>query len=170
MPSFPILYPLVNGVRYSFSSIGFLVGGQEIVGVTEISYDQELKPGDVYGTSPQLIGATKGQLKVTASLVMLQLEYEAFIAALCQLNGTPGSGYMEVRADYVVQFQDGYGVNQGPLFTHILRGCKISKETDGYKVGPDANGTKVELHHFYTQKSGNLPMVTTGNSSGFIAG
>jgi hypothetical protein len=169
-PPFPIPYPLLNGNRYSFSSIGFLASGQEIVGVTSIDYDQELKPGDVYGTSPQLIGATKGQLKVTASLMMLQWEYENFITALCALNGTPGSGYMEARFDYVVQFQDGVGANQGPLFTHILRGCKIAKETDGYKVGPEANATKIELHHFYTIKSGNLPMVVTGTSAGFIPG
>ncbi len=170
MSQFPIPYPLVNGVRYSFSSIGFLASGQEIVGITEINYDQELKPGDVYGTSPQLIGATKGQLKNTASLLMLQYEYENFISALCTLNGTPGSGYMEARMDYVVQFQDGTPSNPGPLFQHILRGCKIMKETDGYKVGPDANGTKIDLHLFYIEKSGNLPMVVTGNTSGFIPG
>src|SRR5258708_9145598 len=44
-----------------------------------------------------------------------------------------GSGYMQVRQDIVVQFQDGPPTNLGPLFRHVLRGAKITKETFNWK-------------------------------------
>src|SRR5712664_3407563 len=109
MAGLPITYPLIGGLRYDFTAISFFANGTPIVGITKLDYDQELAPTDVYATMPQKIGATRGQLKPTATMTMLQLEYELFIVALCALNGTPGSGYMEVRWDMQVLYQDGAG-------------------------------------------------------------
>ena len=167
MPGFtgPLTYPLINGRRYDFSSITFLANGQPIVGITEINYKQELKPGELYGTLPQKIGATRGQLKPTASFTMFELEYNALITALCTLNGTTGAGYMEVRFDIQVQKQDGFGSNLGTLITDILRGCKLVSADRAYKSGPDPLQVKVELDLFYIQENGQLPI-----GSSFIPG
>jgi hypothetical protein len=154
----PLQYPQINGVRYEWTSITFAANGQPIVGIQELNYDHELKPGEVYGTLAQKIGATRGQYKATASFTILELEYQALITALCALNGTPGSGYLEVRFDIQVQKQDGVGSYQGPLITDLLRGCKLVKPSAAYKKGPDELVRKCDLDLFYIVENGQLPI------------
>lgn len=96
---------------------------------------------------------------------MFELEYNALITQLCALNGTPGSGFMEVRFDIQVQKQDGFGSTQGILITDILRGCKLVKADRADKVGPEALQVKCELDLFYILENGQLPI-----GSSFIPG
>lgn len=156
----PILYPNINGRRWDWSSITFLLGGTPLPGLQSIDYSQELKAGEVYGSgTPQLLGATRGQLKCTLSFDILAEEYENLIFALCALNGTPGSGYMEVRFDIQVAKQDGQGLFQGPLYVDIIRGAKLDKVSKGYKVGPEGLMTKVEsAAPFYILENGQAPI------------
>jgi hypothetical protein len=136
-----------------------------------IDYAQELKAGEVYANgSPQKIGATRGQLKPTASFDILAEEYENLILALCLLNGTPLSGYMEVRADLQVAKQDGQGINLGPLFVDTLRGVKLNKISKGYKLGVEGLLTKCECDLFYILENGQAPDTINPNAPKFTIG
>lgn len=155
----PLLYPNINGKRWDFSSLKFAANGSPLPGITSADYGNELAGADVYANgSAQKIGATRGQLKSNLSFDILAEEYENLIFALCVLNETPGSGYMEVRWDLEIQKQDGQGANQGPLFTDICRGAKLKKVAKGYKVGPEGLMTKCECDVFYVIENGQVPV------------
>jgi hypothetical protein len=170
MPAiFPVFYPLVNGNRWSFASITFYANGIPIPGVTEINYGQELAPGELYGTNPQKLGETVGQLKPTASFTIYELEYYNLINALCALaasqgTGAPNSGYMQAHFDILVQKQE----NFGPIAQDVLRGCKFKKAERGYKSGPDGLMTKIELSLFYIQENGNIPLSVVSATNPFV--
>jgi hypothetical protein len=167
----PILYPLVNNRRWDFTSVSFVLSGAPLPGLVAIDYSQELKAGEIYANgSAQKIGATRGQLKPAASFDILAEEYENLVLALCLLNGTPGSGHMEVRWDLQVAKQDGQGLNLGPLFVDTLRGCKLNKVSKGYKTGPEGLLTKCELDLFYILENGNAPIAINTANSQFVVG
>lgn len=170
MPN-PILYPNINGVRYNFSSITFLASGLPVPGIVSIDYSQELKGSLVYGTLPQPIGRTRGQLKPECKFTMLQLEYANYIELLCALNGTPKSGYLEVAHDILVQYQDGSGPTLGPLITDLIRGFKLEKPGHSRKAGPDANVVDCEGTPMYIIENGNAPLaINPASTNGFIPG
>lgn len=166
----PLIYPLINGIRYDYSAITFLANGLPIVGITEINYSQELAPGEVYGTLPQKIGETRGQLKPEASFSILQFEFDNLLEQLCILNGTPGSGFMEARFDISVAFQASSNGIPGPFIQDVLRGCKMKKSDHAYKAGPDAIVEKVDLSLFYILKNGRAPLGVTTVPPAFIPG
>lgn len=168
--SIPLVYPLINGVRYDYSCITNLSNGLPIIGITEINFSQELAPGEVYGTLPQKIGETRGQLKVEASFTILQFEFDNLIEQLCILNGTPGSGYMEARFDWGVQYQASMNGFPGPLIQDVLRGCKIKKHDHAYKTGGDPLSEKVDLSLFYILKNGRAPIGIGSVPPAFIPG
>lgn len=167
----PILYPLVNGVRWDFSSVTFAANGVPLPGLVSVDYSQELKAGEVYANgSPQMQGATRGQLKPTFAFDILAEEYENFIFALCALNGTPGSGYMEVRWDCQIAKQDGIGLNLGPLYIDTARSVKLDKVTKGYKSGPEGLQTKCECSLFYILENGQVPVGINPGAAGLSPG
>ena len=151
----PILYPNVPGRRWDYSSVTFTATGVPVPGIVSIAYSHELKGSAVYAAgSPQKLGTTRGQYTPSCSLDILAEEYENFIFALCALNGTPGSGYGEVRWNLSVAKQDGQGLTLGPLYVDEIRGCKIDKVTKGYKTGPEGLLTKLDLDVMYILENG----------------
>jgi acyl-coenzyme A thioesterase PaaI-like protein len=66
-------YTIVNGNRYSWASVSIKLGGQTFTGFTEISYSNNLEPGDVYVEGRvSKDGRTRGQNKPTASITFLK--------------------------------------------------------------------------------------------------
>lgn len=151
----PLTYPAINSRRWDFSSVTFTATGVALPGIVSIDYSHELKGSAVYAAgSPQKLGTTRGQYTASCSLDILAEEYENFIFALCELNGTPGSGYGEVRWNLAVAKQDGQGLNLGPLYVDEIRGCKIDKPSKGYKSGPEGLLTKLDLDVMYILENG----------------
>lgn len=163
----PIQYPFIGGYRYDFSSVTFTANGAPLPGIQAIDYGNELKSGEIFSNgTPQKVGATRGQLKPFFTFDILALEYENLITALCLLNGTPGSGYMEVRWDVQVMKQDGQGLNLGPLYVDVVRGAKLEKVTKGYKVGQEGLITKCECSCFYVIENGQVPVGIIAGAAG----
>ena len=82
MPT-PISYPLINGVRYDFSSVELNFNGLiQRAGIKALSYKHSLTPGELRGNRPQLVGRTRGKYEASASFEMFKLEYQSFIAAI----------------------------------------------------------------------------------------
>jgi hypothetical protein len=170
----PIQYPLINGVRYDYSAISYgssAFAGLPMVGITEIEYSQELAGGDVRGTLPQQMGATRGQLKTDGSFTILLLEYDNLIQQLCVINGTPGSGFMEARWDLLVQYQALVSGAPGPLIQDTIRGMKLKKVNKAHKAGPDALVVKCDVEFFYALENGRAPLgISNAVGNGFIPG
>lgn len=134
-------YPLINGLRYDFTSLEVKINGQALdwtAGLKEISFSDELEPGEVYGTFAQSLGATRGQYKAEGSLTLYFQEAQEFISLL---SNSSGAGYMETLFD----LQLAYSEPGQSLVTAELLACRIKKAEDSQAQGSDPLETKFDL-------------------------
>ena len=146
-----VAYPLINGLRYDFSSVEVSIDGIIQTGFKELSYKDSLEPGEVYGEFAQSLGATRGQYKAEASATMYQVEAQEFIDSLSDFDGT---GYMEtyftVTANYAETGQ--------PTITIKLLACRVKSVDDSQKSGSDANETKFDFRVGMIVRNGKYPV------------
>lgn len=140
-------YPLINGHRYSYASIEADVNGKKFYGHREISYSQDLEPGEVRGAHSQLLGRTKGELKAEASLTTYMEEWKELLDAL-------GDGYMEKSFDITVS----YAEDGRPTVTDKLRGCRIKRVEESHSQGTDALAVKIDLHVLWIEFGNKKPL------------
>lgn len=136
-------YPLINGVRHSFASIELTIntekGPRRIVGFKEIAYSQDLEPGEVRGSHPELLGRTIGDLKNEASVTLYNEEWK-------DLQDAMGDGYMQKAFDISVTYaHNEEEVNIG-VVTDELKGCRIKKIDRSHSQGTDGLEVKLDLH------------------------
>ena len=143
----PIEYPLINGVRYDFSSIVFHINGNIVVGVKEIAYKNSRDRGEVRGTSPQKLGRTRGQYKCEASSTLFRREYDELITTL-------GDGYMEIVFPITVSYAD----DGQPLVTDTIVGCTITEDDHSNSAGTDPTEVKITFDPMYILMKGIAPM------------
>lgn len=135
-------YPFVNGKRFDYSSIIIALNGKQYLGVKEISYDLELKPGELWGTSAQKIGRTRGQAKPSGSMSVYREEMSDLIAFLQTTTGVAQAvlGFMEVSFPIMVLMQEGLQIQ-----TDLLVGARISKISNTFSASSDALMSKLDL-------------------------
>jgi hypothetical protein len=131
----PTEYPLVNGVRYDFSSLTIVLNTKRVLGCSEVNYKQTLEPGVGYGTHPQALFDTRGQLKVEASCTLYRDEFDDLIQTL-------GNGFLEKRFDFLVHYQE----DPRPMKTDTIRRAKMKGPEFGGSAGSDPLEVKVDLH------------------------
>lgn len=131
-------YPLVNGVRYSFASIEFDVAGKVILGMKEIAYTETQEPGEIRGTSSQLLGRTAGDYGVESSCTMYREEWD-------DLLDTLGEGYLRTVFDINVTYAD----EGAPTKTDKLVGCRIKSVEQSNSQGTEGLEVQLELHVMY---------------------
>lgn len=149
----PLLYPIINGHRYSWASVEIKIGGTRFVGIKEVSYSQELEPGEVRGAHPQLIGRTRGTLKPEASLTLFEEEWNTLLETL-------GDGYYEKSFDVVVSYSESdplLGVIAGTI-TDTIRGCRIKKVEKSRSEGNDGLEVKLDLSVLWIEFNGKQPL------------
>lgn len=120
-----IIEPLINGHRYSFSSIELVTADLVVTGVRRIAYGSSLRPGVIYGTDARKIGRTEGQAEHRCSLDLYRHEAEILIDSL-------GPGFGLQTFDVLVQFaemekyeRDGQGLPEGVTTDRVI-GCRIT--------------------------------------------
>ena len=79
-------YPLINGVRHSWASVGITAGGVTYGGCVEVNYSPKLDAQYVRGAGPLPIATTTGLGTMTADMTMLEEEFKN----LCGTLGSPG--------------------------------------------------------------------------------
>jgi hypothetical protein len=142
-----MLYPLINGKRYSFASIELNFNGLIFLGFKEISYSDDLEPGEIRGTHPQMLARTIGDYKAEASASMYMEEYNTLIASM-------GDGFMEQPFDVNATYAD----DGQPTVTDRVVGCRIKKNEYSHSQGTDGLIVKVDLHPFYVIHAGKMPL------------
>ncbi len=105
--------PTINGNRFGYASIAATLAGRPYRGIKSINYKDNLEPGEVRGTSPQLIGATRGQYKAEADVEFYEDEW-------CDFRDALGDGFMEVPWQLLVNYQEeGADVQTDELYVRI---------------------------------------------------
>lgn len=133
----PIPYPLINGHRYSFASIEAFFNDIATIGFKSLNYGDELAPGELYGSRPQILGATRGKQKATGDFEMYRLEWELLKVSLGLAGLGFGETYFDIRATYAEAGM--------PVVTDTLIGCRIKKVDLSNADGTDPTVVKCEL-------------------------
>lgn len=156
-----ILYPLINGVRYDWSSVDIKIDGLIYGGVKEISYSNSLEPGKLRGNKAQFIGRTRGEYSAEASITLYRLEYHALIEALWAKGG-----YMEVSFNIFASYSE---APPAPVITDHLLGCRIKKDDFSGSEGGDPQAVKLDLDLMMMLPNGREP-ISTNQFGRFLKG
>lgn len=155
MPAPSLAYPLINGNRVSWSSVEIKVIGQRYIGVKNVSYGLELKPGDVVGTHIERIARTDGEQKTSGGMEMYKEEADVLIAALAAIGLPQLKGYMQVEFDVIINFRVQSIL---PISNVVMQNCRITKVDDSHSQGIDALTTKFDLDPMRILRNGLLPI------------
>ena len=152
-----VVYPLINGTRFDWSSIeisfasstGVPLSNLPVIGVKELSYKQSLEPGVIYGTAAQVMGHTRGQHKAEGAITFFKSEWGDFLTNLITAGGTGGAstlGSMEIPFDITVNYSE---PGPSPIMTDILRGCRIKNVDHSNSQSSEAAVVKCDLSLMY---------------------
>lgn len=136
-------YPLINGLKWDYSSLEIDVAGDIYVGIKEIAWTETLEPGIVRGTSAQKLARTRGEHDAEGSMVMY---YEDALELLNAL----GDGYGEVSFDISVTYS-GEGV---PTKKAALLGCRITSKEITNSQGTDPSEMSFDLDIIQIEEDG----------------
>ena len=145
-----VSYPLVNGVRHSWSSIESRVNGSIVLGITEVNYSPTLEPGEVRGAGPRVIAHTLGQASYEGDFTILLEEFNALVAAL-------GDAWMTRTFDIIITYDEsGSGLS---TIVDTLSGCRITKvEASNSSGSTDASVRKCTIKYLGLLLNGVDPM------------
>lgn len=168
--AFGLPFPLVNGVRHSWSCVSAKVAGLTIGGITEINYAPKLEAAIVRGAGPLPIAHTTGQASYTADMSILLQEYQDLVTAL-------GASYMTAMFDVEVSYSDeGYTASGVGTYTDVIKRCRITEISAAMSNGSaDALVRKLTLLPLEMTLNGvnpmpNQPSLSLGGVSGTATG
>jgi hypothetical protein len=134
MPKSTDFRPRINGKTFSWVDISFTIAGQNVSGITAISYDDEREKENVYAAGSEPVAVSHGQRKYSASMSMLKSELDSLQRA------APNRKIADIPAfDLPVLY-----VNDDGTFTRdTLKNFEFKKVTQDFKVGD--KGLEVKL-------------------------
>lgn len=151
-PSIPAQYPLINGVRFDFSSVELNLSGKFFNGIKSINYEDSLEPGKVRGNRSQVIGRTRGEYNASGSLELYALEYEELTDILQLISA--GRGIYEVSFPIVVSYAE---IGQRVIVDSLF-GCRITKAAVQAQEGSDAITKQLDLDIMRISHGGKDPL------------
>ncbi len=147
LPGVALSYPLINGLKYDYSSVELNIDGQVFGGVKSINYKWSLDPGVQRGTRAQKIGRSRGTYDADGSIEIYKVEYHAIISRLSRL-GT--RGYAETAFNIVVSYEE----NVTDVITDQLVGIRLKTGENGHQEGNDPLVVKCDLDIMYILENG----------------
>lgn len=151
-------FPIINGVKYDYSSVEVVCQGARFSGIKSITYSHQLDPGMAYGTSAQPSGRTRGQYSAEASMEVYKADWFdllTLISGVQVVAGLSARGFMET------EFQIGVAYNEplpALLIVDLLQGCRIKKAEHGGAEGNDPLVVKVDLSVMYIIENLKSPL------------
>lgn len=160
----PVSYPLINGVRHSWSSVEAKIAGAVIGGITEINYAPKLEPGKVRGAGPRIIGMTTGQADYSADCSILLAEY-------AELQTMLGAQFLTAFFDVEVSYSDeGYSTSGLLTITDTFK-CRITEVSAAMSSGStDGLVRKLTLAPIDMRLNGVDPMPAQPSAAGGALG
>jgi hypothetical protein len=135
-----ISYPEVNGHRTSYCSIELGIDGTRIKGVKSINYKDEVEIGELYGTSSNRIGRTRGRSKPGGDIEIYQAEWEEYLLPKLARNGA--IGFAELSWTITVTYSE-LGLSR--TVTDRLIGVRFLSADKSNSEGTDALVVKCTL-------------------------
>jgi hypothetical protein len=125
----------VNGKTYSWVDISFTIAGQNVSGITAISYSREREKENVYASGSEPVAVSHGQRKYEASISMLKSELDALkrAAPLGVITDIPAFALPVL-----------YVNDEGTFTRDTLNNFEFTKESNDFKVGDKGLEVKLE--------------------------
>ncbi len=142
-----LVYPLINGNRYTWSSIKINVGAQQYEGVKSINFNEKVDRQKIHGTGQNIIGAGAGMYDADGDLEVYQQEADAIVDSL-------GNGWGNKTLTITVQYID----DMQPTRTKILT-CSLSGRTQGGSEGNEVLTSKFTLFFLAPISDNGITMV-----------
>lgn len=146
----PIQYPLINGVRFDFSSVKLTINDVPFVGVSSLNYKATLDPGEARGTAAQLLGRTRGKYTVEGSIELFMSEDDE----LTDLLTSQGLGIYEQTFTIVANYSE----VGSSIVTDTILGARLKTGDRSFKNGSDALVIKRDIHALVLLENNKLPM------------
>jgi hypothetical protein len=125
----------INGLGFDFNATRVTIDDEEYVGVTAIDYKPERSPGIGYGTHPQPIVYTDGQINNTASITMIK-DTASKVRQKLASKAIAGQSWMSVRFDITVTYEK----NGLDLTTDYIIQARVVSPENSHSNGTDALG------------------------------
>ena len=146
--------PLINGMRFDWSSATIKVDMDELEGIKEIDYSGALEPGWVYGNSAQPRGRTRGKYTAEGKMTVYRAEALELLRRLAQKGASQGKGFLEV----VFQVVASYAEVDGEPIVDLIEGVRIKKHSDKGSEGGEALVTEFDLSIQHVRPNGLNPL------------
>lgn len=161
----PLQFPLINGVRYSWSSVVVSVGPAQFIGVKSVNFNEKLDPATIHGTGQNILGTTAGMYSADGDIEFYQAESDLLVACL-QLSAVPVAGVSKggwgnVPVTVAVQYID----DQQPTTTKTLT-VRLVGRTQGGSEGAESLTSKFTmlfLAPVISDGSTMVPLIQGGN-------
>jgi hypothetical protein len=121
------LMPLINGVKYSWSSISFTIAGVPEIEVQAIEYGDKQEMDNIYATGQLPVGRGYGRIVVSASITLLMDAVEAI------REGSPTGRLQDIAPfDIIVCY-----IKPGnpKIVKHVIKNINFMEETTSAKEG-----------------------------------
>lgn len=127
---------MINGVAYDWESVTVNMPHGVLVGIQDISYEDELETEAVYGKGSMPLGHGQGNYKASGKLTLLQEEFENILAYCRQAN-------IALYRLPPIPITVSYAKNGGQTTTRVLRDCKMGKVSE--KAAQGAKSLTVDI-------------------------
>ena len=132
---------IINGKRYSWSSIQLSLLGNLVMGITSINYMDEEEINGVKGASKYDIGYTQENVTCSGSITLLREELDAIQKAAA----VAGIGRIQDIPAFAIPVS--YADENGIIHTDTLRSVKFKKRDGGGSAGStDALSSEIDLY------------------------
>ncbi len=129
----PILYPLIDGVRYSWASVKLTIGALQYLGCKSVNVNEKTDPAKIHGTGQNIIGTTAGMYDADGDIEFYQAEADQIVSSL-------GTGWMNKAVKVQVQYAD----DGQPIRTKVLS-VRLTGRTQGGSEGSEASTSKFTM-------------------------
>ncbi|REC47873.1 hypothetical protein [Candidatus Chryseobacterium massiliense] len=110
---------------------------RDVVGITELAYDDTTKKENVMGAGSFMVGRSYSNYEAKASITLLKEEVDAILDTL-----PPGTRLQDIEAsDIVVQ----YTISSGKIRKDIIRNAEFTGNSIDIKQGDGSIAVKLEL-------------------------
>lgn len=125
------------GKLQGWNSITANIFARDIVGCTEIAYDDNTKKENAMGAGAFMVGRTEGPYEAKASISLYKEEVDAMLDTL-----PPGTRLQDIEMfDIVVQ----YAMKDGRIRKDVIRNCEFTGNSVDVKQGDGSITAKYEL-------------------------
>lgn len=130
-------YPLVNGTAHSWADIVVSIAKVEVVGIKSIKYQDEQEIEAIYGLGSYPIARGYGNIKATASIVLLRGTVEAL-----RLASPTGRLQDFAPFDIIVNY---IPIKGNDMFVHTIKNCVIVNDSADFNQGDVSNEVELTL-------------------------